>query len=99
MFLKTALILSKNPMTDAELKSVMEMHPWAPAMIYGVRKTRSTTWKNCYFFWSRGAPPDGIYVDTGIDFTEEKWLVESFHAPFCPLRPLEEWGDEDFKKH
>jgi hypothetical protein len=83
MFLKTAFIFSKEPKTDAALSAVMATHPWAPAMIHGLRTIRSNTKEN--EVWDR-PPPDSVYVDDGYGVSREKWLVENFHTPDCFLR-------------
>ena len=80
MFLKTAFIFCDKPKTNTELQTIMAAHPWAPALIHGLRRIRDSSWADEYY---TGSPPDSIYVDTGFDFGDEKWIAESFNAPFC----------------
>jgi len=86
MFLKTALILCEEPKTDAELKTIMATHPWAPALIHGFRRVRCVTWGDDHYRISLYSPPDSIYLDIGCGITGEKWIAESFHKPFCCLK-------------
>jgi hypothetical protein len=86
MFLQTALIFCKEPKTDAALNAIMATHPWAPALIYGHRVRRRSIWEEEMQWQSL---PDSIYIDEGYSISDEKWIVENFHAPSCFLPSLE----------
>ncbi len=83
MFIKIALIVSKDRKTDDELKTIMATHPWA-LLTHGFYKSFGGTWEE---YADRGAY-DAIWCDGGISFNNDKWIVENFHVPLVNWRDL-----------
>ncbi|MGY8682459.1 hypothetical protein Q2941_32485 [Bradyrhizobium sp. UFLA05-153] len=87
MQIKKALILSKDPKTDDELKAIMATHP-AP-WVHGFYKStlHDKWWEACLHTSASGI--DAIWIEEGFTFDHgDKWLVESFHVPDLFCRPL-----------
>ncbi|QIG93488.1 hypothetical protein [Bradyrhizobium sp. 6(2017)] len=80
MKMKRALICTKTPKTDDELKTIMASHPWAPGMIHGFYKLKDCcgTWNELATF---GMTYDAIWIDAGYAYNLGHWVVESYHAP------------------